>query len=250
MKRQTIFAVAIASLICALAYAGSTDKAAKPIIVNGELKATDAKDKKLKGSPAKVHKMTLAAGKVYVIDLVSKDFDALLRLEDSAGNPLAEDDDGGGGFDARLFFIPPTTAEYAVIATSYNAKAGKYRLTVQESALQAMPLTLDKGVATVQDKLTVHGPRSPFSPHNSCKIFRANLSAGITYVIDVESAAFDAHVSLGDPSLRLVASDDDSGGKRNARIRFECKTAGAYFVVATGLGQPEGEFTLKIAARD
>jgi hypothetical protein len=249
MKRQSLFfVILIASLACAAPPAHAGAKAAKPIIVDSQLNGNDAKDRKLKASPAKVHKMSLTKGTVYVIDLVSKDFDAFLRLEDSEGNPLAEDDDGGGGFNARLFFIPPATAEYALIATSHNAKSGKYRLTVQESGLQATPLKLERGAATVQDKLTVNGLRSPFSPHNSCKIFRVDLSAGTTYVIDLESAAFDAYLSLGDPSLRLLASDDDSGGKLNARLRFECKADGAYHLVATGLGQPEGAFTLKIAA--
>jgi hypothetical protein len=241
MKRPSVFAIAIASLICASAIA-------KPVIVNGELNGGDAKDKKLKGSPAKVHKMTLTKGTVYVIDLASKDFDAFLRLEDQQGTPLAEDDDGGGGFNARLFFIPPATAEYALLATSYNGKPGKYRLTVQESGLKPAPLKLERGAVTVQDTLTLKSARSPFSPHNICKIYRVDLTAGTTYTIDLESAAFDAYLSLGDPSLRLLASDDDGGGKRNARIRFACKTAGAYYVVATGLGQPEGAFTLKIAA--
>ncbi len=249
MKRQSVFAIAIASLIgvSALSQAGSRDKLAKPIVVDSELNSNDAKDKKLKDSPAKVHKMALTRGTVYVIDLVSKDFDAFLRLEDSEGKPLAEDDDGGGGFNARLFFMPPTTAEYRLVAASHNGKPGKYRLTVQQSSLQALPLKLDRGAAVVKDSLILTGPRSPFSPHNSCKIFRVDLAAGTTYVIDLESSAFDAYLSLSDPSLRLLASDDDGGGKRNARMRFECKADGAYHVVATGLNRPEGAFTLKIA---
>jgi hypothetical protein len=237
MNRQSFLAVAC--LICAMAQAGSRDKSAKPIIVDSELNAKDAR---------KVHTVTLTKGTVYVIDLVSTDFDAFLRLEDSGGHRLAEDDDGGGGWNARLFFIPPATAEYVLIATSRNGKSGKYRLTVQEATLQAKSLKLDASEATVEDTLIANGACSPFSPHNTCKIFRVDLTAGTTYVIDLESSAFDAYLSLGDSSLRLLTSDDDSGGKRNARIRFDCKTDGAYYVVATGLGRPEGAFTLKIAA--
>ena len=47
-------------------------------------------------------------------------------------------------------------------------------------------------------------------------------------------------------TLRVLANDDDSGGKRNAGIRFECKRDGACLVVATSLGRPEGDFELRI----
>src|SRR5581483_5334053 len=40
----------------------------------------------------KVYTVKLTTGVPYQIDLVSKDFDAFLRLEDAAGKPLAEDD--------------------------------------------------------------------------------------------------------------------------------------------------------------
>ena len=53
---------------------------------------------------------------------------------------------------------------------------------------------------------------------------------------------------LGYRLTRFIGSDDDSGGKRNARLRFECKADGAYHLIATGLGHPEGDFQLKIAA--
>ena len=45
-----------------------------------------------------------------------------------------------------------------------------------------------------------------------------------------------------------LGSDDDSGGKRNARIRFPCKEDATYYLIATGLGEPEGSFELKIRA--
>jgi hypothetical protein len=246
------FALAVVALAAALqvSEAGPKDKppAVKPIVIDSELNGSDAKDKKLKASPAKVHKLALKEGLVYVIDLVSKEFDAYLRIEDAGGKQLAEDDDGGGGLNARLFFIPPATAEYSVIATAFKTKTGKYRLTVQQSNLQATALKLDQGAAAVKDRLTPAGSRSPFSPHNSCKLYRVELAAGTTYVIDLESTAFDAYLSLGDANLALITSDDDSGGKLNARIRFECKRDGAYHLVATGLGNPEGEFTLKIGS--
>ena len=240
------FALAFFLMVAALPVLHAGDergakKAAKPIVIDGTLPAGDGKTK-----PAQSHKVKLTQGVVYVIDLVSKDFDAYLRLEDSGGKLLAEDDDSGGMLNARLFFIPPATAEYTLVATCYKPKAGKYRLTVQESSLRAKPLALARGAASAKDRLSIKSPKSPFSPHNSCTLYRIALKDGTKYVVDLESADFDAYLTLADASLRPLASDDDSGGKRNARIQFECKQDGDYFLVATGLGQPEGEFELKI----
>lgn len=220
---------------------------AKPIVIDGSLTDQDAKDTRRKeGSRAQANTVALRKGVLYVIDLVSKDFDAYLRLEDGSGKPLAEDDDGGGGTNARLFFIPPKTGDYTIVATAYKPKTGKYRLTVQEAHLPSTALPVGKDGATVNGSLTLKSPRSPFSPHNSCALYRVELKSGTTYQIDLTSADFDAYLSLADASLIQVASDDDSGGKRNARIRYPCKHDGTYYIVATGLGQPEGTFELKI----
>jgi hypothetical protein len=224
------------------------ERDAKPIVIEGQLDANDAKDTSRKGSPAKLHKVKLQQGTPYVIDLVSTAFDAYLRLEAADGKQLAEDDDGGGGTNARLFFIPPASAEYTLVATSFHPKTGKYRLTVQEAHLEVRKLKLEDASATVTDRLALTDGRSPFSPHNVCKIYRVELKAGKVYVIDLESQAFDAYLTLSDASLVRIASDDDSGGGRNARIRFDCKTEGAYYLVATGLGRPEGDFEIRIRA--
>jgi hypothetical protein len=243
---RSVFAASLLALALSLK-AGDED--ARPVVIKDQLTSKDPKDGKLKDSPAKVHTVKLRKGTPYVIDLVSKDFDAYLRLEDPNGKPLAEDDDSGGGFNARLFFIPPAAGNYALVATCYRPKTGKYELTVQQAHLPSEALKLEQGSAMVKDRLTLTGPRSPFSPHNSSKLYRVELTSGKTYVIDLESTVFDAYLSVGNATLRPLASDDDSGGMRNARIRFECKQDGTYYIVATGLGHPEGDFTLKLRAQ-
>src|SRR5207253_1768388 len=59
--------------------------------VEGQLTREDPLDPVLKKGFHKVFEVKLTAGAYYQIDLVSKDFDAYLRLEDSKGKPLAED---------------------------------------------------------------------------------------------------------------------------------------------------------------
>jgi hypothetical protein len=68
-----------------------------------------------------------------VIDLRSKDFDAVLRLEESkTGKAVDINDDGGSGTDARLTFEPAMTGEFRIVVTSGDRKSGNYTLSVRE----------------------------------------------------------------------------------------------------------------------
>src|ERR1700682_5902430 len=73
----------------------------EPKVIEGELSADDPIDKKTK-HPSKTHKVVLAEGLVYRIDIPSIDFDSFLRFENSDGKELAFDDDSGGFPHARI----------------------------------------------------------------------------------------------------------------------------------------------------
>src|SRR5207245_8395513 len=82
------------------------------------------------------HEYKMKAGSVYVIKMTSKspkDLDNYLRLEDSAGNNLAEDDDSGGWPNAQIIFKAPKDDAYRIIATAYSG-TGDYTVTVREAA--------------------------------------------------------------------------------------------------------------------
>lgn len=101
--------------------------------VDGKLTAADPKDKKGKGSHYKIHTVKLEEGTTYVIDMVSDDFDAFLRLEDRDGKQVAEDDDGGGGTNSRIVYDVTKANAYSIIVTSFESGAtGKFTLVVKE----------------------------------------------------------------------------------------------------------------------
>jgi hypothetical protein len=101
--------------------------------VDGQIAQTDARDKVRQGSFCKVYKIALKAGKTYQIDMVSAQLDSYLRLEDAAGQQLAEDDDGGGFPNARIVFNCQKNGEYRIIATTFAPGAtGAFTLTVQQ----------------------------------------------------------------------------------------------------------------------
>jgi tetratricopeptide (TPR) repeat protein/CHAT domain-containing protein len=94
---------------------------------------------KINGELGKISAITynvkLAAGKTYVINMISPDPNALdpfLRLLDADGKQLAEDDGGGEGQNARLFHQVQSAGTFQVVATSFGKGRGPYTLTVRE----------------------------------------------------------------------------------------------------------------------
>ena len=88
-----------------------------------------------KAKTQQFHDLQLSAGKLYVIDMRSKQFDALLKLQDATGKQLAENDDSPGspGLDSRLIFTPKQDGVYRLIATSPGQRGrGAYEIIVRE----------------------------------------------------------------------------------------------------------------------
>lgn len=90
------------------------------------------------GTRCKVYNVALTAAKRYSIVLESQAFDAFLRLEDAGRKQLAMNDDGFGipgvffGLNSHIEFLPPTTGNYRVVATSLRPSTGAFSLRVIE----------------------------------------------------------------------------------------------------------------------
>jgi CHAT domain-containing protein/tetratricopeptide (TPR) repeat protein len=83
------------------------------------------------------------------ISLDSADFDALLRVEDEAGKPVAEDDDGSGETNSRLVLAARAGRSYGLIAAAKAGGAGEFVLAVRagEPPARSIPEQLDLGIA-------------------------------------------------------------------------------------------------------
>ncbi len=202
------------------------------------------------GKPAQVHPVKMSAGKTYLIDLESDDFDSYLRVLDAAGKQLAEDDDSGKGFNARLRFTPTTDGEYQVVATCFSSGQGSYVLTIRDLTPGAPGKQAQSKAALVtENELRFEGKLGKNDPkvmNRPAQIHRVTMSPGKTYVIDMESTDFDAYLRVLDSNGKQLASDDDSGGNHNARIRFAPTKEDNYQVVATRFGSGQGSYVLKI----
>jgi tetratricopeptide (TPR) repeat protein len=81
----------------------------------------------------RVHEVKLQAGRVYLIDLESRQFDTCLRLHDDKGKVLAENDDvAPDNLNSRLLFTAPADGTYRVVVTSFEKHdTGAYTLMVR-----------------------------------------------------------------------------------------------------------------------
>ena len=104
--------------------------------------------------------------------------------------------------------------------------------------------------ALVADKeLRFEGKLAKDSPkvlNKPGQIHPVKMTPDKTYVFDLESTEFDAYLRILDAANKELAHDDDSGGKRNARLRFTPPSEGTYQVVATRFGSGQGSYVLKI----
>jgi serine protease Do len=115
--------------------AGGTTLAFKKgkVQVEGQLAATDKRDKVHQNKYCKEYTIRFKAGKTYQIDMVSGAIDSWLRLEDADGKQLAEDDDSGGCLNARITFNCQKDGVYRISCTTFVPNTtGPYTLMVTE----------------------------------------------------------------------------------------------------------------------
>jgi hypothetical protein len=100
-----------------------------------KLDNNDGRDPVYRQSFAKLYTIKLERGKIYQIDMMSKELDSFLRLEDANRKQLAYDDDSGGGQDARILFNCPADGTYRIIATTFTGgSSGGFVLKLVETS--------------------------------------------------------------------------------------------------------------------
>jgi hypothetical protein len=232
------------------------NKPEQTVTIESQLSKDDPLDR-VQMLPAKIHPMTMRKGHLYLIDMVSADFDSFLRIETMAGKELAQDDDSGGNLNARIRFVAPEDGTFKIIATAFAFAngPGKYSLRVQPLGLPdargagksdkkihevaRAGLTLEGGLDKNDDKDTVR-------QNSPCKVYQVRLAGGKTYRIDLESKDFDTYLRLENSEGQQLARDDDGGEGTNSRLSFQAPGDGVYRFIATTFNAGEGNFRLSV----
>jgi hypothetical protein len=194
----------------------------------------------------KVFEQKMVADRPYAIDVTSRVFPAVVRVEDLAGRTVAPS--AGGPMvspvgipdtTSRLLFVPRKTAAYRIIVTSrFNDSIGPFTLQVMEP---------DGKVVERAGALSPDGPVDRASTERFCKRYPYKMSKDELYVINLESLAFDTQVRVEAPNGAEVASGRGLGGARRARLTFLPPRSDTYTIVATSnLTRMIGPFTLTV----
>jgi hypothetical protein len=258
--RKTIL-LTVASLLVV----GMTGLAGGPLLSKSAvLKKDDEKDTRaeFKNSPRKVYTVALTAGKAYQIDLKSKDFDTVLRLEDAKGKEVAFNDDvDPSTFDSRIIYKAAASGDFKIIVTCFDEKkVGNFTLSVVEADKKAIATAASKFKGTpielkIKDGKATHAgelnEKDPTAFKHYYKLFTVELEEGKTYRIDLKNAGedknFDPHLYVEDAAENAVANDDDGGDGLNSRLTFKAARTGTYRLIATTNPQLQtGRFTLEV----
>ena len=232
----------------------------KEVVINSELINADIKDKVLTQSFSKTYVYKMTQGHTYQIDMITRNFDAFLRLEDPKGTQVAADDDSGGMLNSRIVYKPAVTGDFTICAMSLGGgSTGKFTLIVKDVTPPANKgakggndgkggeLKLNKGKASVASAIIGNDPVYMGKKH---KMFLVELEAGKSYQIDLTSQAFDPYLFLEDPDGKLLARDDDGGGFPNARITIKANAKGKHRIITTYFGGGAGDFNLTVIQTD
>jgi plastocyanin len=205
----------------------------------------------------KVFRMDVKPGQRYTIVMRADDFDSYLsvgRQVNGLTDYLASDDDGAGNSNARLRWTPKEPGTYFLVAQSLKPE-GVGNFTVRMDTLPAVINTPPRAVSLAE---TYRGDLTETDPSVDDKgayfdLYRITARKGQRLVINMKSTEFDALVGIGQmqgDSLNVAESDDDSGGDKDARLRYTIPEDGTYIIRAQGLdGSATGAYSLQVTER-
>lgn len=188
------------------------------------------------------HKATLKAGEIYHLEVTGKFFRPNVSMANgflpSTFNPGQQQSKFISQFLAQQggekeFFVAPQLGGRLPVGPL------EYTFVLKQIPLNANPVFMQNGTIAKTD------PAYPEN-RNPHKAFNIPMKEGKFYVIDLKkrSANYDPYLFLEDPTGKIIQRDDDGGGFPDARILVKAGEAGAYRVIASGLGSDGGDFEL------
>lgn len=193
----------------------------------------------------------IQAGRTLYVYAESTQFDTLIGVCDILCEEIyAEDDDGGQGTNSALQFTIPADGDYSIAVTDCCSPtaSGEFRILIgldepavltgnaqptghsfAEVYAAPTPVPANPGEPQVQEFFGAVSATREFVYYD---LF--NAQAGRTIYVYGESNDFDPLVVVCDIDCEEVfASDDDSGGNRNAALEYVIPANGDYSIAIT-----------------
>lgn len=201
-------------------------------------------------SAAAVFEVSVPAGAVMQIDVLStSDLDPVVVVRDAAtGEVIAENDDGGDDLNSRVRIRGEDGRRIVIEVDSFDASwveegesyGGSFDLRLATSAYTA-PTT----------RTVTYGARETGTVMGEPNRFTIAGVAGemVEIALVSEDGNLDPYLELQDASEETIAFDDDGGQGLNALLRHTFAADGTYTILATGFGDSEGDFVLRVRER-
>ena len=202
------------------------------------------------GAPA-LFQITVPADTGLQIDVLATDddLDPVLRVLESDGTLIAEDDDGGELLNSRVRIgaesrtrritieVDGFSGDWAEAGESYG---GSFDLRIATSDF------VDVGTRPVSFGSSETGVLS-----GDEHLFTIAGQAGEVVEIALVSTdgELDPYLELRGPGGEAVASDDDGGQDVNSLLRHAFEQDGTYTIAASGFGDSQGAYRLRIRER-
>ncbi len=158
--------------------------------------------------------------------------DPFLTLKTDVGRLIKTDDDSGGNLNSRITQILPA-GKYLIQASGLGESAGLYRISVREMAIRSIRMG-DTKIDQIE----------PGESHAYELTMKGRENAVIDLVRDGDSG-YDPYLEVHSRDGKVIASDDDSGGERNAKVMHTLEP-GQYTIIAKGYGNSGGRYSLSI----
>lgn len=172
----------------------------------------------------------------YVIELLSSEFDPLLRLEGEGVS--RENDDAGGDLNSRLVaYLQP--GDYRLGVARAGGEGGLYQLRVAASGFALPPGT------RLQNDGELAAGRITGMLEGEGNRYRLRLGARSRVEFAVESSEIDPRILVTGPGAPVT--DDDSGGGTDARLVVALEPGDYAVVVDDVSGADAGLYTLRTA---
>jgi hypothetical protein len=189
------------------------------------------------------------AGERFTIDLMSDDFDPVVRVGRMRAGEFIElamnDDTPATGLNSRLVFTADASGDYVIRATPLVVGGeGAYTLALARGPeiAVAQPIAIGgsiEGALTASDGKGVGGA--------TADVYRFSGREGQRIRIEMSSAEFDTYLELFDADYASLAEDDDGADGTNSRLTFTLPRTGAYIVEARAFSESTGRYSLSIS---
>ena len=214
------------------------------------------------GADPALFEANIQQGTALRIDAVTtSDLDPMLTVTDAAtGEILGEDDDSGGELNARVTIrgMDGRRVRISVHAFNYDAlaEAETAERSGEEVALGGG--TFDLRLTTLpyvqQSARSIGWGKAVGGTLLAEETNEFTFTGEAGQVLDVvllagEESGLDPFLELKDDTGEVIASNDDSGGGLNARLRHVLQDNRTYTIVAKAYSDSSGEYTLRVAER-